>query len=97
MSNVIPFPVNRARKWSLYLQHPDESPEWIGRHDLYLIHPPSRLASTASWIAFRDKTVLPLMRMHPDDPNAANFLKQVETILAWRAAIPPEDHFWKIS
>ena len=46
---------HKARMWSLYLQHPDESPEWMGRHDLYLIHPPSRLASTAAWIAFRDK------------------------------------------
>ena len=77
------------------MQHPDESPEWIGKHNLYLIHPPSRLSSTAAWIAFRDKTVIPLMRMHPDDPNAPNFLKQVETILAWRGALAPQDHFWK--
>ena len=31
----------------------------------------------------------------PDDPNLPNFLKQVESILAWRAAVPPDDRFWK--
>jgi len=84
----------RERKARLYLQHPEESPELIGVLP-YLIHPPSKLSSTASWISFRDKTILPMMQHRPDDKNLPNFLKQVETILAWRASISPENRFWK--
>jgi hypothetical protein len=58
-------------------------------------HPPSKLSATASWHRFRDKTLLPMIRHAPDDPNLPNFLKQVEMILAWRATIAPEDRFWK--
>ena len=83
-----------AERAALYFQHPDETPELIGVLP-YLIHPPSRLSSTASWIAFRDRTVLPMMVAEPDDPNLPNFLAQIETILAWRAAIPPDKRFWK--
>jgi hypothetical protein len=36
-----------------------------------------------------------MIRHQPDDPNLPNFLKQVEAVLAWRAAVPPEDRFWK--
>jgi hypothetical protein len=36
-----------------------------------------------------------MMRHRPEDPNLPNFLKQVEAILAWRAAVPPEDRFWR--
>ena len=82
------------RKYRLYLEHPDESPEIIGTLP-YLIHPPSRLSSTASWVSFRDKTLLPMIRHDPDDPNLPNFLRQVESILAWRATVPAEDRFWK--
>jgi hypothetical protein len=83
------------RRAQLYLQHPDESPALIGVLP-YLIHPPSNLSSTASWVSFRDKTLLPMIQHRPDDPNLPNFLKQVEAILAWRAAVPPEDRFWKV-
>lgn len=82
------------RRCALYLQHPDESPELIGALP-YLIHPPSKLSATARWVAFRDKTVIPMMAAEPDDPNLPNFLKQVEIILAWRATIAEEDRFWK--
>jgi hypothetical protein len=61
----------------------------------YLIHPPSKLSSTARWIDFRDRTLLPMMAGKSDDPNLPNFLKQVEAILAWRATIAEEDRFWK--
>lgn len=71
------------RKAQLYLQHPEESPELI-RAVPYVIHPPSKLSSTASWIRFRDKTLLPVIQHRPEDPNLPNFLKQVEAILAWR-------------
>ena len=84
----------QERKAQLYLQHPDESPEPIGVLP-YLIHPPSRMSSTAAWIAFRDRTLLPMMRHDPDDPNLPGFLKHVEAILAWCAALPPQDRFWK--
>ena len=79
---------------ALYLQHPDETPELIGVLP-YLIHPPSRLGSTAAWVSFRDETVRPMMRHRPDDPNLPNFLAQIEAILAWRAKIPPDKRFWK--
>jgi hypothetical protein len=82
------------RKARLYLQHPDETQELIGVLP-YLIHPPSKLNSTASWTDFRDRTVLPMMRRRPDDPNLPNFLKAVEAILTWRAGISPQDRFWK--
>jgi hypothetical protein len=82
------------RKAQLYLQHPDESPELIGVLP-YLIHPPSKLSSTAAWVDFRDKTLIPMLQHRPDDPNLPNFLKQVEAVLAWRAAVPPEARFWK--
>jgi hypothetical protein len=82
------------RRAQLYLRHPDECPELIGTLP-YLIHPPSKLSATASWHRFRGKTLLPMIRDAPDDPNLPNFLKQVEMILAWRATIAPEDRFWK--
>src|SRR3954462_10759851 len=85
---------NWHSKARLYLQHPEESPELIGVLP-YLIHPPSKLSSTASWISFRDKTILPMMQHRPNDKNLPNFLKQVETILTWRASISPENRFWK--
>ena len=82
------------RKAELYLQHPQECPE-LAEPLTYLIHPPSKLASTASWTSFRDQTLLPLIQQKPDDRNLPLFLKQAETILAWRAAVPPVDRFWK--
>ena len=82
------------RRATLYLQHPDESPEIIGRLP-YLIHPPGKLSSTARWLDFRDRTLLPSIEQRPDDPNLPNFLKQVEAILAWRSGIASEDRFWR--
>jgi hypothetical protein len=79
---------------TLYLQHPDETPELIGTLP-YLIHPPSRLSATASWIAFRDRTLLPMIQSDPADPNLPNFLAQVQLILAWRATVSRERRFWK--
>ena len=85
---------DRERKARLYLEHPDESPELIGTLP-YLIHPPGKLSATASWLRFRDQTLLPMSERRPDDPNLRNFLRQVESILAWRAAVPAEHRFWK--
>jgi len=36
-----------------------------------------------------------MLQQRPDDPNLPNFMKQVEAVLAWRATVPEEDHFWK--
>lgn len=81
-------------KIQVLLEHPDESPEIVGCLP-YLIHPPSRLSSTARWRAFRDKTLLPLIDARPDDPNLPRFLEQTEKILAWRATIPRQRRIWK--
>ncbi len=83
----------RERKARLYFEHPDECPELVGPLP-YLIDPPGKLASTSSWLRFRDETLM-MMRHRPDDPNLANFLMQVECILVWRASVAPEDRFWK--
>ncbi len=93
-ANSDTLPPDWERRARLYLEHPDESPELIGTLD-YLIHPPGKLSATASWLRFRDKTLLPMMRSDPDDPNLPNFLRQVESILAWRATVPAEHRFWK--
>ncbi len=81
-------------KVSRYIEHPDECPELAGPLP-YLIHPPSKLAATSSWLGFRDNTLLPMIRQSPNDPDLPNFLKQAERILAWRATVPPENRFWK--
>jgi hypothetical protein len=82
------------RRVQLYLQHPEDAPEEIGVRN-FLIHQPSKLSSTAAWLAFRDKTLLPMIEHRPDDRNLRNFLKQVGDVLAWRDTIAPEERFWK--
>lgn len=74
--------------------HPSESPEIVGTLP-YLIDPPSILASTARWVRFRDRTLLPMISEMPDDPNLPRFLAQAEEIIAWRATIAPERRIWK--
>lgn len=78
----------------LLYEHPDESPEIVGMLD-YLIDPPSRLASSARWVKFRDRTLLPMIEARPDDPHLPLFLAQTEKILAWRATVAPERRIWK--
>lgn len=85
---------DRERKARLYFEHPDECLKFVGTLP-YLIHPPSKLSATASWIRFRDKTPLPVIGLMPDDPNLPNFLTQAERILAWRETAPAQDRFWK--
>ena len=46
-------------------------------------------------MAFRDKTLRPMNRQRPEDPNLPNFLKQVTVVLAWRSAVMSEEHIWK--
>ena len=81
------------RRSALYLERPDECPELVGVLP-HLIHPPGKLSATASWIRFRDKTLLPLIQDRQDDPNLPNFLKQAEAVLAWRASIDPGYQSW---
>lgn len=77
----------------LLYEHPDESPEIVGLLD-YLIHPPSRLASTARWVRFRDN-MAQAVADRPDDAHLPLFLAQAEKILAYRATIAPERRIWK--
>lgn len=81
-------------KARLCAEHPDESPE-LSEAPPWLMHPPSRLSSTARWRRFRDGTLLPLIAERPDDPFLPQFLAQTEAVLAWRAALPAEQRFWK--
>jgi len=59
-----------------YAAHPSACPEINGPLP-YLIHPPGELSSTARWIDFRDRTLLPMMRSFPDDKELPKFLRQV--------------------
>jgi hypothetical protein len=86
--------VTAIEKADLYLRHPEDEPEPVGVRN-YLIHPPSKLSSTASWMKFRDKTLLPLNRDRPEDVHIQNYLNQVAVILAWREVVPPADKFWR--
>lgn len=79
----------------LVLQHPSATPETAARMGRYLICGPSTFSSTARWIEFRDETLLPLIEVRPGDTFLADFARQVERILAWRAEIPPERRFWR--
>jgi hypothetical protein len=81
-------------KAQLYLEHPDECPEIVGTLP-YLIHPPSKLSSTARWVEFRDRTLRPSITSRPDDLFLPLFLAQTEKIIAWRATIAPERRIWK--
>lgn len=80
-------------KVQVLMEHPDESPEIVGALP-YLIHPPSKLASTERWRDFRDRTLLPLIEARPENPHLPLFLAQAEKVLAWRETIPPERCIW---
>lgn len=77
----------------LLYEHPDESPEIVGMLD-YLIDPPSRLASTARWVRFRDNMARAVAD-RPGDAHFPLFLAQADRILAYRATIAPERRIWK--
>lgn len=94
MSLIADMPPELQRKAALYLEHPDECPELVGVLP-YLIHPPGKMSATASWVRFRDTTLLPMIEYSPEDVNLPNFLKQAEMILAWRASVAPQERFWK--
>jgi hypothetical protein len=81
-------------KAELYAAHPSACPEIDGPLP-YLIHPPSELSSTARWIEFRDRTLLPMMKMWTDDAQLPKFLRQVELILFWRSGVPVEQRLWR--
>lgn len=79
---------------ALYLAHPDEAPE-PSRPLPYLIHPPSRLSSSAIWRRYRDETLRPLVAATPDDVDLPRFLACADTVLAWREQVEPSARFWK--
>ena len=78
-------------------QHPEPTPDDLTWPLPFLIHPPDKLSSTERWIAFRDKTLKPMMLMHLIDANLPKILRQTEPILAWRATVPHEWQVWKQS
>jgi hypothetical protein len=80
---------------NLIWEHPDTAPHRFSRPLPYLIDPPSEMAATSAFIRFRDRTLLPMMAMYPDDPDLPKFLECVEAVLARRTAIAPEDRFWR--
>ncbi|MCP3385960.1 hypothetical protein NLM31_36790 [Bradyrhizobium sp. CCGUVB4N] len=86
----------RRRRAQLFLQHPHNCPDDCPDPLDYLIHPPGTFSPTARWLEFRDETLLPMMNERPDDRNLPLFLRQVERVLAYRAAISPEERFWKV-
>lgn len=86
--------MNAADRAQLYLQHPEPCPDIVGALP-YLIDPPGKLSRTSSWLRFRDATLVPLMRQRPDDANLTAFMRQSEAVLAWRASLSPEQHFWR--
>jgi len=80
----------------LMWEHSPTLPEGFSRPLPYLIEPPSEMASTAAFIRFRDRTLLPMIAADPGDPDLPRFLRCVETVLAWRATIPAEKSFWRL-
>jgi len=79
----------------LMWEQPPTSPLRFSRPLPYLIHPPSEMASTAAFIRFRDRTLLPMIEATPDDPDLPKFLRCVESMLAWRATVPTKKIFWR--
>lgn len=81
----------------LVWEHPDTSPDHFSRLPLqYLIPGPSKMAPTAAFVQFRDRTLLPMLAMHPDNPELPRFLECIEAVLAWRATVPLEERFWRL-
>lgn len=78
----------------LYLWHPEPCPE-ISEPLPFLIHPPSRLSSSAAWRRFRDGTLRPLIEARPGDSALPRFMEQAEAVLAWRETVPTALRFWK--
>ncbi|MGE0280208.1 MAG: hypothetical protein AB7P20_06290 [Rhizobiaceae bacterium] len=81
-------PMTRRSKINLIWEHPKPSPDHFTRPLPYLIDCPSKMASSGKFLRFRDRTLVPLMQTHPDDPDLAKLLECVEAVLAWRATIP---------
>jgi hypothetical protein len=79
----------------MYLAHPDESPAELSGPLPYLIHPPSRMSSSAAWVRFRDETLWPLIAARPDDVDLLRFLACADAVLSWRALVEPSARFWK--
>lgn len=82
------------RKWQLHFQQPSGVPDQYPGPVRYLIENPGNLAATAKWKRFRDFLAARAIG-EPDDPNFPVMVKAADELLAWRAGIAPEDHFWK--
>ena len=82
------------RKWRLYFQQPSGVPDVFPAPLRGLYENPARLASTARWQSWRD-SLERFAATHPDDPNFPVMVAAADDLLTWRAAIAPEDRFWK--
>lgn len=81
-------------KLKLSLQQPSASPDLGPHSDITfpgLINPPGVYASNERLIDWRDE----IMRFLDSHPIWPVFLRRVEMILEWRAAIPAHLRFWR--
>jgi len=72
--------------------HPSTIPE-ERRPSALLIEPPGRFSATRRWQQFRDELAR-LLPTYAGDPNLPRYLKTADTIITWRATVPPEGRFW---
>lgn len=77
------------RLWQLRFQQPSGTPDTYPEPLGGLYDPPSDIASTARWRRWRDTFI------GDDQPNHVAMLQAAEALLAWRAALAPDDHFWR--
>ena len=91
---ALALPDRAERNAMLYMLHPAECPD-ITEPLPYLIHPPSKLGATSRWLDFRDRTLIPMREMRPDDRFLAALAEQIERIIDWRDKVPTEARFWK--
>lgn len=87
------FQAAMPRLWQLRYQQPSGTPDTFPAPLGGLYDPPSDIASTARWRRWRDG--MAESAFHSDDPNYSAFLQAADALLAWRAALAPEDHFWR--
>ena len=75
-------------------EQPALEPEGV-RSGPYLIHPPWEDAASERFIAFRDRTLIPMVEAHPDDLFLRGMLEGLERRLAWRETVPDAWRFWR--
>ncbi len=74
-------------------RHPPLSPDYRKHPRRFLI--PAIDGASADLRHYRDTILAPLIDAEPGEAVWQNFVEHVDAALAWRATVPPEDHFWK--